>query len=113
MLFAELTQTWRAVAAASGRLQKVGLIADCLQRTPPREIEVVVGYLSGELRQRRTGIGWAALKDAPPPAREPSLHVAEVDDAFEQASVLSGKGSATGRRQLLHALLARATDDEQ
>jgi DNA ligase-1 len=82
VLFAELTATWRAVAAASGRLQKVELIADCLRRTPTQEIEVAVGYLSGELRQRRTGIGWAAFKDAPPPAGEPTLQVAEVDDAF-------------------------------
>src|SRR3954447_10972834 len=113
MLFAELTQTWRAVAAASGRLQKVGLIADCLQRTPPHEIEIVVGYLSGELRQRRTGIGWAAFKDAPPPAGEATLQIAEVDAAFERASVLAGKGSSTERRRLLHDLLARATADEQ
>src|SRR3954454_20970476 len=113
MLFAELTQTWRAVAAASGRLQKVALIADCLQRTPPHEIDIVVGYLSGELRQRRTGIGWAAFKDAPPPAADATLQVAEVDEAFERASVQSGKGSATERRRLLHDLLARATADEQ
>ena len=113
MLFAELTQTWRAVAAASGRLQKVALIADCVQRTPPHEIEIVVGYLAGELRQRRTGIGWAAFKNAPAPAGEATLHVAEVDETFERASVQSGKGSATERRRLLHDLLARATADEQ
>jgi DNA ligase-1 len=113
VLFAELTATSRAVASTSSRLRKVALIAECLRRTPPAEIEIAVDYLSGELRQRRTGIGWAALRDAPAPAAEPALHVADVDAAFERAAGLTGKGSATERRRLLHDLLARATADEQ
>jgi DNA ligase-1 len=112
VLFAELTATSRAVAASSGRLQKVELIADVLRRTPVDEVEIAVDYLSGELRQRRTGIGWAAFKDAPAPATEATLTVSAVDETFARAATLSGKGSATERRTLLHQLLARATVDE-
>ena len=113
MLFAELTATSRAVAAASSRLRKVELIADCLRRTPAEEVEIAVVYLSGELRQRRTGIGWAAFRDPPPPATDPSLQIAEVDAAFERAAGVSGKGATGQRRRLLHDVLARATADEQ
>src|SRR5256714_2130904 len=113
VLFAQLTAASRAVAASSGRLRKVELIADCLRRTPPAEVTIAVGYLSGELRQRRTGIGWAAFRDAPPAATAATLQVVDVDAAFATAAALTGKGSAGGRRQILRDLLARATADEQ
>jgi DNA ligase-1 len=113
VLFAELAAASRAVAATSSRLQKVGLISEVLRRTPKHEVEIAVGYLSGELRQRRTGIGWAAFRDAPPPGAESALQIAEVDAIFERAASLSGKGSATERRRLLHELLGRSTDEEQ
>ncbi|MFL6238617.1 MAG: ATP-dependent DNA ligase [Actinomycetes bacterium] len=113
MLFAELTATSRAVAAASSRLRKVELIAECLRRTPKHEVEIAVGYLSGELRQRRTGIGWAAFNDAPPPATASTLEISDVDATFARAAGAAGKGSTTERRRLLHELLGRATTDEQ
>jgi DNA ligase-1 len=113
VLFADLTAAWRAVAATSARSAKVALIADVLRRTPPEEVAIVVGYLSGELRQRRTGIGWAAFRDAPAVGTtKPTLTVSDVDTAFARASALSGTGSTAARRRLLHDLLARATADE-
>ena len=67
MLVAELVTTSAAVAATRSRLAKVAALADCLRRAAPDEIALVVSYLSGELRQRRSGVGWAALRDLPPP----------------------------------------------
>src|SRR5439155_25252186 len=66
-----------------------------------------------ELRQRRTGVGWATLRDAPGPADLPSLTVREVDGVFATVSELSGAGSAGERRRLVHDLFARASADEQ
>jgi DNA ligase-1 len=113
VLFAELTAAWRAVAATSARSAKVALIAEVLRRTPPEEVSIVVGYLSGELRQRKTGIGWAAFRDAPAVgATRPTLTVTDVDAAFARAAALSGTGSVAARRRVLHDLLGRATADE-
>src|SRR3954463_3836513 len=88
VLFSEVAATWRAVGATSARKQKTGLLADCLRRAPAAEVPVVVTYLAGELRQRRTGVGWAAFRDAPAPAEASSLTVADVDETFERAAGL-------------------------
>ena len=73
----------------------------------------MVSYLSGELRQRRTGVGWASLRDLPPPATEATLNVAEVDRAFADAADASGPGSVGLRRETLATLFGRATEEEQ
>ena len=59
------------------------------------------------------GVGWAALKELPPAAATPSLSVFEVDAAFEALAGVSGAGSQAARRELLSALLSRATASEQ
>ncbi|HEU4543634.1 MAG TPA: ATP-dependent DNA ligase [Jiangellaceae bacterium] len=113
MLLRDVAETSAAVAATSGRLAKVALLGACLRRAEPADVPVVVAYLSGELRQRRTGLGYAALRDLPAPATTPTLTVAEVDAEFAAMSDLSGKGSATIRRDRFGAVMARATPDEQ
>ena len=113
MLVAELVTTSAAVAATRSRLAKVAALADCLRRAAPDEIALVVSYLSGELRQRRSGVGWAALRDLPPPAAAASLEVAEVDRAFARIEAATGPGSSAVRREELAQLFARATADEQ
>ncbi|HET6918771.1 MAG TPA: ATP-dependent DNA ligase [Jiangellaceae bacterium] len=113
MLFHDLAQTSAAVAATSARLAKTRLLAQCLRRAGPDEVPIIVAYLSGELRQRRTGLGYAALRDLPPPAAEPSLHVREVDAEFEQIATESGAGSTTARRDRLRTLMSRSTPAEQ
>ncbi len=113
MLLADVASTSEAVAGTSGRLAKVTLLADCLRRAEPNDVPVVVAYLSGELTQRRTGLGYAALRDLPPPARAASLTVAEVDAEFATIAALAGKGSTTARRERFRALLSRATSAEQ
>ncbi|MDX6561264.1 MAG: ligase 1, partial [Gaiellales bacterium] len=113
MLLADLVATSAAVAATRSRLAKIAALADCLRRAGPGEVAIVVGYLSGELRQRRTGVGWAALRDLPAPAGAPVLEVSEVDRAFATIEAAGGAGSARVRRDALAALFARATAEEQ
>src|SRR5947209_895769 len=113
MLLADVVSAWRDVAATSARNGKVERLAALLRAAGPDEAAVVVPWLSGELRQRRTGVGWATLRDAPGPAGAPSLTVRETDAVFAAVSELSGSGSAGERRRLVHDLFARATADEQ
>ncbi|ROP29695.1 ATP-dependent DNA ligase [Couchioplanes caeruleus] len=113
MQFSDLAATSAAVTAVSGRKAKIDLLADALRRLDPGEIAPGSAYLAGELRQRQTGVGYASLRDLPPPAVEPSLTVAEVDARIAEISVVSGAGSQARRRELLAALFGRATADEQ
>ncbi|WP_433334095.1 ATP-dependent DNA ligase [Spirillospora sp. CA-294931] len=113
MLLAEIARTSGAVAATTARKAKTEVLAACLRDAGPGEAAVVVAYLSGELPQRQIGVGYAALRDLPSPAAEPSLTVPEIDAAFTEIGAVSGKGSVARRRELLTALLARATRDEQ
>jgi ATP-dependent DNA ligase I len=113
VLLDEVASTSVAVAASSARLAKVERLAACLRRLEPGEVHPAVAFLSGELRQRQIGVGWAALRDAPAPPAAPTLTVAEVDAAFERIGRLAGPGSQAGRRRLLAELLSRATADEQ
>ena len=113
MLLNRLAETSAALAATRSRLAKRDLIAAVLRETRPEDVEVVVAYLSGSLRQRRTGVGWRSLQDAPPPAAEPTLTVAEVDAVFAAVSELAGPGSAGARTTAVSDLLSRATAAEQ
>jgi DNA ligase 1 len=113
MLFVDLAQASATVSGTSSRLAKVREIADCLRAADPDEVALVVSYLAGELRQRRTGVGYAALRDLPAPCETASLGVSEVDQAFEEISQVAGPGSQARRRQMLSDIWARATAQEQ
>jgi ATP-dependent DNA ligase I len=113
MLLSELAATSQVVAETPARLGKVASLAGCLGRLRPEEVGVAVAFLSGELRQRQIGVGYAALRDLPPAADAPSLTITEVDAAFEQVGRQAGPGSQAGRRRLLADLLGRATGAEQ
>ena len=113
MRFVDLAATSAAVAATSGRRAKVDLLARALRELAPDEIAAGSAYLAGELRQRQTGVGYASLRDLPPPAAEPRLTVADVDAAVAELAALSGPGSQARRRELLGALFAAATVDER
>ena len=65
VLLDEVAGTSAAVAASSARLAKVERLAACLRRLEPGEVHPAVAFLSGDLRQRQIGVGWAALRDAP------------------------------------------------
>ncbi|GAA5182839.1 hypothetical protein GCM10023322_20650 [Rugosimonospora acidiphila] len=113
MQFVDLAATSAAVTAISARRGKIDLLAAALRGLAPDEIEAGAAYLAGELRQRQIGVGWAALRDAPPPAERPTLTVARVDAALAEIGEQSGPGSQARRRSLLGALFAAATADEQ
>jgi len=113
MLLSDLAVASSALGSTASRLAKRQILAELLARTEPDDIEIVVAYLSGELRQRRTGVGWASLADLPAPAEVPSLTVHEVDARFEQLSRLSGPGSATARTAAVRELFAGCTPAEQ
>ncbi|MGZ4745124.1 MAG: ATP-dependent DNA ligase [Oryzihumus sp.] len=113
MLLAEVVATSAAVAATASRNAKVGLLADLLGRTPAPDVAVVARLVSGQLRQRRTGIELAGWRDLPEAAPVATVTVGELDAAMQRASELSGPGSATARAQLVAALLGRLTAAEQ
>ncbi|MGK5440723.1 ATP-dependent DNA ligase [Micromonospora sp. URMC 105] len=113
MRFLDLAATSAAVGATSGRRAKVELLAAALRSLDESEVPAGSGYLSGELRQRQTGVGWAALRDLPAPAAEPTLTVAGVDAAIDRIAAVRGPGSQARRRELLGALFAAATAEEQ
>ena len=109
---ADLVDASAAVGATRSRLEKVERLAEVLRRLAPEEIAAGVAFLSGELRQRQIGVGWAAVRDLPPPAATPSLTVGEVDAAFERIGGLRGAGSQAARREALSELFSRATEAE-
>ncbi len=115
MLLDDLVRTSSAVAAASGRLAKIGLLADVLGRLVPDEVEIAIGMLSGEPRQGRIGIGsatlWAARDTVA--AEAASLHLREVDDAFTEIASIKGSGASASRQERLRNLLRQATRAEQ
>lgn len=113
MLFDQVVQASSRVAATSSRTAKVAALAEALASAAPEELEIVAHYLSGSLRQRRTGVGWRSLLDRPTPANEPALTVAAVDAAFAELALLSGTGSQVSRQGLLAELLSAATQPEQ
>jgi DNA ligase-1 len=113
VLFADLAAVSHAVGETRSRTRKAELLGGALKELEPAEVEAGVAYLSGELRQRRTGVGWASLRDLPPPAAEPALRIGEVDAALERIAALSGPGSQGERRAALADLFGRATAAEQ
>ena len=114
MLLAAVVETSRRVTETSKRLEKVELLANLLRQLHPHEIEIVVTFLAGGIRQGRIGVGYAAIQGAQgPPAATPSLEVTEIDSTFQSIIAVSGSGSQRRRLQLLHQMLARATQPEQ
>ena len=102
------------VAATSKRTEKVALLAAVLAAAPPSLVPVVVGFLTGEPRQGRFGVGWATLRGARvAPADTSSVAVEEIDTAFTALAAEGGGGSQAAREQRLAALLGRLTEAEQ
>ncbi|MDP1803878.1 MAG: ATP-dependent DNA ligase, partial [Acidimicrobiales bacterium] len=79
----------------------------------PDEVEVAIGFLTGEPRQGRIGVGWrSAYGQAVAPAATPSVSVLAVDAALTEVAGTSGPGSQAARQQRLGDLFGRATGAE-
>ena len=105
MQLCEVVETSEAVAATRSRTAKIETIAATLARMSPAELPAGAAFLAGEPRQRRLGVGWASLRDAPPPAASPGLTVTDVDTAFERLAALAGSGSQASRAAVLDSCL--------
>jgi ATP-dependent DNA ligase I len=113
VLLADLAATSGRVRATPSRTAKVELLAACLRALRPDEVAAAASFLSGEPRQRQIGAGWATLRDLPPPARNSTLELRDVDAAFAAMAVVAGPGSQRERRERLVDLFGRATEPEQ
>jgi ATP-dependent DNA ligase I len=117
VLFADLAGVSAAVASTSGRKAKVALVAGSLKilatEGDPAEIEAGAAYLAGDMRQRQIGVGWASLRELPPPAEAPSLSVGEIDRRLGEIGLVGGVGSQARRKALVQSLFAALTADEQ
>lgn len=111
---AEIVATSRDVAATRSRKQKTARFAAVISRFEPSEVRPGVGFLCGELRQGKLGVGYRSLQQLRqlPHATEPSVTVLELDTLFQELSELSGKGSAGRQAALLRGLFERLTAEE-
>jgi DNA ligase-1 len=114
-LLADTAAVSRRVSETSSRLEKIRELAEHLRGLAPDEIPIAIAFLSGETRQGKLGVSYAALRSAEgtSPARQPALTLQQVDDELAALAGLGGKGSAGARTQKLAALFGRATAEEQ
>ncbi len=114
MLLTQLVETSRRIADTSKRLAKIELLADLLKQVNPEEIEIAVAFLSGNTRQGRIGIGYATILDAiAPSAGTPNVQLLEVDRTLAAIAAVNGRGTEQRRRELLHSMFARTTEEGQ
>ena len=65
----DLVQTSAAVAATSGRLEKISKLAALLERVGRTRRAIAIGFLTGWPRQGKLGVGWSsasAAREQPP-----------------------------------------------
>jgi DNA ligase-1 len=113
MLLSDVVRASSTVGSTRSRKAKVEALAGALNAAAPDEVETATSYLSGVLRQRRTGLGWRGLMSLPDPADESSLTIEEVHGYFDRISRMSGPGSQGARAALVSELFGRATAEEQ
>lgn len=131
MLLADVVRTSTQVSGTRSRLAKVSLIGDLLLQcarqvvdgtTPAEEIGLATWYLSGTLRQRRTGIELSSLHRSTSspsalsdlaPSDTSTVTLSELDAVMQQASELGGAGSSAVRQDLFLGLVARLTAPER
>lgn len=112
-LLVDVANASTELAATSARSAKTKRIAELLLGADLDDVPAIVAWLSGELLQRRIGVGGAALSTSPDAAATPSLSIAEVHRAFSEMAEASGPGSQTRRAALLRDLMTRSTAAEQ
>jgi DNA ligase-1 len=113
VLLADVVATSHAVASTRARSAKIAALAELLRTLGPDEIEAAVGFLTGEPRQGRVGVGWATVGRLDvAPAAVPTVAVTDLDRALDEILATTGAGSADRRREILRGLLGRATPAE-
>ena len=114
MKLTEVVATSQRIASTRSRRAKVDGLAGLLAVAAPDELPILVGFLAGEPRQGRVGIGaaslWAVKVGA---ADRAELEVVDVDRAIDRIPGITGRGSRARRLALLEDLLSRATAEEQ
>jgi DNA ligase-1 len=111
---AEVVRASARVGETPSRLAKVRELAACLRRLEPDEVDVAIPFLSGEIRQGKLSVGYAALQSARPAAQvSATLTLREVDSFFQKLRSTKGKGSGAQRESTLKALFGKATAEEQ
>jgi len=111
---ADVVRTSARVAETASRLAKIRELAACLRQLEPDEIDIAIPFLSGDVRQGKLAVGYAALRSARTTGQaSPALTLRAVDSSFEKLKSTKGKGSAARRESLLHALFRQATAEEQ
>jgi DNA ligase 1 len=110
----ELVRASREVTETRSRTAKIERFARVVAELDPNEIEIAIGFLSGEPRQGRLGVGGATLSrlSGAAAAAESTATLADVDTTLERVATASGKGSSGERDRLLGDLFARLTADE-
>jgi DNA ligase 1 len=111
----ELVAASRDVAATRSRKQKTERLKSLIARLDAGEARAAIGFLCGELRQGKLGVGYRTLQALrkSPPAAEPSITVLELDGIFQELSELLGKGSTKRQGELLRDTFARLTESER
>jgi DNA ligase-1 len=111
--FAAVVEASRQVTDTRSRRSKIATIATLLQSLPAADLAATIGFLTGEPRQGKIGIGWATVNDVDvAPALAPSLTVRDIDDQLNLLQSTTGSQSVGVRRATLHALFERATVSE-
>jgi DNA ligase-1 len=111
--FASIVEASRQVASTRSRRSKIATIAGLLRALPSDDLAATIGFLTGEPRQGKIGIGWATISETDTePSATPSLTVREIDDALDLLQATTGGQSVAARRATLRSLFGRATEAE-
>src|SRR5665811_451050 len=127
MLLADVVRASNQVSRTGSRNSKVSLLADVLRgcalevvdgMTPADEIGLATRYLSGALRQRRTGIelSWSARSswsELPSPPDTGVVTLSELDVVTQEASEMAVAGSSRLRSDLFLDLVRKLTAEER
>jgi DNA ligase 1 len=126
--FADIVDASSRLSATSSRTAKRDIISALLISLDSDEVTAVVAMLSGEIRQGRIGVGWAAMYGAEMPSPLPAassapglteleqpqnaLTVLAIDHAFDTIAATTGEGSVALRSAVIEDIFARSTPAE-
>lgn len=116
LALSDVAGCWAQLRTSRSRKKKVAWLAELFTDRSDDEVEIIVSWLSGELRQGRIGVGFSAAYKAAGDAVaavESSLGAVAVEDVFVAVQGISGTGSKKRRHDALVGLLQASTETEQ